>query len=652
MLDDQGLTVIPADRGPEDIPETPEVFRKLIEHCMGLFKAFRDSDYRKKKKEKIDKARKVYEQEREDVGFPFAGASNIELPLTAITVDNIEPRMVAALVGKDPFVNFETEGKADPITEILQDFYNDELKKVVKLERVAMDEVHNILLEGTLFILPRYAVEKKMVRDFVFDQQGQIALQPTGELNEDGTPGAVAQTTDQEIVAHEGGKLEIIPFEDMYWPDNLGTIEEWEAGDKVRRVEYEYGELMRAREEAGFKPENIGPWLFGQKGKKERTEGGEIVVTGKEKIECLEFYVTYPIFQDQTKEWRDQEDFREERILVTITKESKTVVRLLRQREILFSGDSIIKRIRLFPESGKTCGSSMYEKLASIQEGSSDMFNQILNVAWITMMPWFFYDSKSGLGGEVELYPGKGIPVENVQGVLIPQWRTNPNQYIEFLNTLLTMWERIGNVSDWNIGRQNEVGGKRTATEVMSVIQEGNIAHNYRANSFKEEFIIVLRALWDLYYQWMPFTKVFMSQGKQVQIPRKAMKRDYQFSISGSTETANKMIERKEAEDLLNILGQDPLANPMKIREDLLKAYGKDNIEEYLNPQVSQLIAALMQNPELIQVVQKYLQTKAQIAGAVGGEQGGKPAGGPPTAPQGGFQVGPQAAAQAMGAAA
>lgn len=640
----EGMTVNPEEqlRGPESIPETPEVYKKLVKHCADLLKAFKDSTYRKKKLEKIAESRRVYEQEREDDGFPFENATNIELPLTAITVDNIEPRFVAALVGKDPIVNFEMDGmeEKDEQTEVLQDFFNKELRRTVQMETQARDMVHLLLMEGTVFPLPRYDITKKTVRDFVFGQGGQLVMVPATGPN--GEPGSMPKIEDREVKVHEGGKLELVPFTDMFFPDNAGTIEEWDECDKARRVNYEYGELMNASPDAGFLTQFIGPWLFDQKSglttseKTPTQEGMGLVTTGKETIACHEFYVSYPIYQDQTKEWKEQTDFRNEKILVTITEQSQTVIRLKLQREILFNNESVIKRIRIFPEQGRTCGSSIYEKMASIQKGASDLFNQMLNVAWLVMMPWYFYDNRSGLSGDTDLYPGKGVQVENVQGILFPQFKGNPAQYEVFLNNFIAMWERIGNISDWNIGRQNEVGGKRTATEVMGVLQEGNIVHNYRAQTVREEFVIVLRTLYDLYYQWMPFDKKFLYQGKQVPINRQLMKRNVRFVLMGSTEAANRMIERKEAEDFLMLTANDPLFNPMKSREDLVKAWGKQNVAEYLNPQAKMLIDALLANPEIPQVVGQYLQTKATIAADAGmqpGNEGQPIPGGAPNQP-------------------
>jgi len=61
----------------------------------------------------------------------------------------------------------------------------------------------------------------------------------------------------------------------------------------------------------------------------------------------------------------------------------------------------------------------------------------------------------------------------------------------------------VGNIGDLQIGRLSQKGN--TATEVLQTLQEGNIKFNYQATTIKDEFIELLQALYDHYYQHMPF---------------------------------------------------------------------------------------------------------------------------------------------------
>ena len=628
----------------EQIPEAPKRlmsapdngdYKKLVEHCLKLYKEFKDSEYREAQIKQIIESRKAYAQKEEKTNFPWSGASNIVLPLLTITVDNLEPRLVAGITGRDPMVQISMEGRSDKAAEvkIIQDWYNYELQQVVKIQAFVRRFCHRILLEGTVFPIPSYMVQSEIQRDFSFDEAGNVIV------GQDGQP--VWQ--DSVIDTGEGGALDMVPFTDMYYPDNVGTAEEWEKCDKMRMIYPTYGQLESLAQdpEAGWF--NIGPWMLGEKSAaKEGSEEGDPVqvgretdnlsVTGKESVKCLECHVSYPIYQDQKLEDDTQQtNWDEEKVIVTIAIDSGVIIRYKLNREVKFRNDSVIKRVRLFADDTKSCGDPVYAKLKGILKGGSDIFNLLINVAYIVMVPFFFYEDRSGVAGQKQIFPGAGIKVDSVQGILFPNFNVNPAQFASFLQIFMSLWERVGHVGDLQIGRPSETAGKnKTATEIMAVIQEGNIQFNYQSTTLKDEFITVLQALYDYYYQYMPLTKTFKSGNQDVPIPRQAMKQGVSFTLGSSTESANKLIERKENEDLLGMFSQDPLMNPVKLREDVLKSYGRTAVEEYIKPEVNELLAAFMQHPEIMQVIQKYMATVQEVAAATGqGEQGGQGAGNP-----------------------
>ncbi|MFA5410110.1 MAG: hypothetical protein WC343_15150, partial [Bacilli bacterium] len=520
----------------ESRPDHPPLFDRLIKRCFDLYEEIGRSEYRAKQIEENQTARRIYDQIAEDTDFPFENAENIELPLVTITVDNMEPRMVAGLIGKEPIVRFEMEGldQKDQATEIIESWYNSELKNKANIKQATISMVHNILLDGTTYVVPQYEIVEKKKQRFVMDPM-------TGMPSVDQATGRRAREEVREAV-YEGGKFEILPFEDVYVPDNIGTVEEWESCDKIRVVRPTYAELQRNVGKLGWM--NIGPYLLGEKAAQVTESAGQVVagveVTGKEVIECLECHVSYPIYWQEELQEGEQVNFEEERLVVTIAVQSRSIIRMLKQTDLSMENNALIKRLRFYPEDGKSYGKGIYTKLKAIQAGASDVFNMITNIGYLTMMPWFFYDAKSGLRGQIELVPGKGIKVDDVQGIRFQEFRINPAQYIQFLNLFVSFWERVGSIGDWQLGRTNEQGGRKTATEVMSVIQEGNIKHNYQSETLKEEYLGILELLYDLYYERMSPDRAFIYGGRQVRVPYEAMRRGYRFVLASSTESANK----------------------------------------------------------------------------------------------------------------
>jgi hypothetical protein len=292
-------------------------------------------------------------------------------------------------------------------------------------------------------------------------------------------------------------------------------------------------------------------------------------------------------------------------------------------RDLNWRNESILKRIRLFPEEGRSYGTGFYGKIKGIQEGSTAFLNTSLNYGDLSMLPFYFYSQGEGPTTKQPVAPGEGVEVGDVQKIIFPKFNTEPSTIFKWLEFLIAIYERVSSIANPQIGRPNDTA--KTATEQLLVVQEGNIKFNYQAQTSKDEFVALLATLYDLYYQYMPLNKTFQWKGQQVQIPRPALRRNYSFTLTSSTESANKLIERKEAEDIYKMSANNPLANPLTAWEDLLKAYGKTDLKRYTAPGAGQLFAAIIQNPELKKVVGDYLATKQAVAQEVTGQPGGGP---------------------------
>lgn len=594
--------------------ETPEngKYQTLVDACFTLLKDFQGSEYRIKKLTEIEDSIKRYEQDAPEVTWPWDKAYNIYLPLLAITVDNLEPRLVAGLVGKDPIISFGSNLEGSAL--LLENWYNKELSDVVKVNSAAMQFVHTLLKEGTYFCVPAYDFNEKEMVDFEYDEAGQMVFDDNGPV----------KRTNTETV-FEGGVINIIPFSDIYCADDLGTIEEWENADKIIMVRPTYAKLMQNKSSYI----NIGPWLLSSKTKRKLKDKGPdqivagIDVTGKETIECIECHISFPItnLKEDPPEEYEQTDFTEERIIATIAVASKTIIKFAVQSTLNMNNESLIKRGRLFPETGRSFGISMYGKMKAIQDGASDMFSLLMNVVTICMMPWYFYEQGAGVEGKQDIFPGAGVKVSDINKIKFSEYKINPRDYIEFVNLWFQLWERLGGISDPQMGKTGDQ--VKTATEILTVVEEGNIKHNYQSLTFKEEFLQILRTLYDLYYQYMPYDKMIEFEGQDVPFPRALMRRPDKFRLTGSTEKANKLIERKENEDVFKMLRNDPLVDSVKIITDLLDSYGRDDSQGYIKPEIGQLMAAIAADPNVLQVINGALQEyMAQMQEGAQGEQG------------------------------
>jgi hypothetical protein len=247
-----------------------------------------------------------------------------------------------------------------------------------------------------------------------------------------------------------------------------------------------------------------------------------------------------------------------------------------------------------------------------------------INIAEIVCIPWFMFSNRAGFKGDIQLSPGKGIPVDDPSQVVFPRFNINPDQMFQYLSIWEGYWERLISIGDLQVGRP--ASDKTTATEVMAVLQEGNVKHNYQVKTMRKVFLSIFVTVYDLYYQHMPLTKTFISAGQQVPIPRAAMRRPFRFILTGSTELSNKLIERKETEDFFKFARPDPLFNPLAVAEDICKSYNRTDTSRYINPQIAEIVAAIIQFPEAAALFQQSMaQAQKMAAEAEGGAEGGPP---------------------------
>jgi hypothetical protein len=492
-------------------------------------------------------------------------------------------------------------------------------------------------LDGSVFPICEYDLDEKPRRYFVFEgdeQDPEVAsmLQGIGAIpyngmyvNLDGSP----VTIDRMDTVFEGGKVDIVPITDIYIPDDA---DDWESTPVLRRVNPTYAELMQKRGDPGYM--NIGTWLAKEQGDKDladdeqnpQQELDDVLAVGKKTINCLECYISY-IYRKEDEEDEDVTDFTEQRLVAMIALDKKTLIRLIPLVELNFKNEHLIKRLRLFPEKGKAYGTSLYGKTKAIQNGASKTFNTAINIAEVTMIPWFLFEEKVGFKSkETKLVPGRGIPVDSVQGLYFPRFTINPAQMIDFIYLWTSFWEKLVSIGDLQVGRPSEDKGN-TATEVMAVIQEGNVKHNYQAETFRGEFLSVLKTLYDLYYQNMPLDKTFKYNGNDIPIDRRIMARPFSFRLTGSTELSNKLIKRKENEDFYQFSANDPngVFNPVEVAKDLVKSYGRTDVDKYINPEINQIVQAINNIPGAAELFQQAVEQAQQLAQGI--EQGGKAAG-------------------------
>lgn len=594
------------------LPEDPEVLdaqrdqRQEIEDRLNalsiyirtLYDAFNSSGLRKTMLETMKESRDSYYQNTQETDFPWPKASNMISPLTTMGVDEVEPRLVAAVIGREPYIKAKHTGvstreEADLITK----FDNFVLEHKVKVKAVVPELIHEMLIDGTIYPLLSWNVGRKKVKRIVADPSN-----PQGWSRQVG-----------EIIT-SGPCVELVPAEFVYHADDLND-EDWEDADVIRYVgNLTIGDIeKRAKpiEEGGYGeegwmlPEDIDKYAASTKSEQtiqQKTEGAidqsYVYQRNQKFIEFFEAYVKYPI------------DGEEDRKLVVLCEhDSFKIFRIREQVDIIDENIKPLRRMRFLKRRSLSWGYPLYTLIAGIQLGVDAMWNRCINSADITMTPWGFI--KRGMSGllqnKLQIYPGNLIEVDNPDAVNFPNLTMfQPQQFIPLILQYISFYERTLNVSDYMQGRESQIIGKKgsTATGILAILQEGKVKHEYRGGLTSIEFVDLFKNIHDLCLSHMPIEEMVKIVGSP--IVHYSSTEEFIFILAGSDLVSNRFVDRQETESFTATMQPFmSLLNPITIVQDILYAYDKDP-KDYINPELMQLVQHWM-------MVQQNTQALAQM---------------------------------------
>ncbi len=610
---------------------------KLSLYIRSLYTAFDSSSTRKKILGLVKDSRRAYYQETETTNFPWPNASNMIAPLTTMGIDEVEPRLVAAVIGKEPYikakphVGVSTKEEAEQITK----FDNFILKHKVKAESLVPQFVHEKLIDGTIYPLLSWKTGTRRVKRVVQD--------PTA---------ANGWSRQIQEITTNGPCIELVPVEFVWHADDLND-EDWEGANVIRYVgNLTIGEIReRAKTEVGWLLlEDITKYAASSitiKTTQQETEGVQDYVyqyeMNQKPIEFLEAYVKYDLFDNQ----------QDENLIVLVELNTFEIFRVREQLDVIDENIKPLRRMRFLKRRGISWGYPLYTLIAGIQLGVDAMWNRCINSADITMTPWGFI--KRGISGlrqnKIQIYPGNMIEVDNPDAINFPNLTMfQPTQFIPLILQYISFFERTLNVTDFMQGRESQVVGKKgsTATGTLAILQEGKIKFEYRGGLTHLEFLEFFKNIHDLCVSNMPIEEHVKITGAPML--QYSSTEEYIFELVGSDLTSNRFVDRQETESFaMTMQPFMEMLNPMTLINDILLSYEKEP-QDYINPELNQLVQQWMMQkrnekeimalgiPEPIakqaaaagftaQNAQTFMQQLGKTAGEAQGEQGGQPQG-------------------------
>lgn len=610
-----------ADYEPEEDKKSDD---DLVTYFRDLFSDYEKSQYRADKVKEAEESREQYDGYRNTKDFPWPECSNYSMMIPAIVVDNLEPRLVASVAGKDRDI-IEAIPNSSRGTETAREvelFAEWALAHNVKWQMHVPAWIHDVLLDSTGYIFPRYE-EKKLKRGKRFT--GNVVVDGVTRQRLDRETAVLYQQAgymlDTEYVDEIQQKEvkvfrvvnEYASISEVYGPD---LCPEWDDTPTIRQQFVKYDDLVEQSQDNGGVYINITEEL-----KKERksTRSNDDLPIGssndgtkpeetdeRSEIEILTLYDKYDL--GDGRDW----------CIISMAKDSETIIRKQYVRDVYYGLEGKpVKRLVIFPDYGKQYGTSIPQKIRHFTGAINDCLNQMIDSGTVQINPWFFYGSDVGIQDELDISPGGANPVVgNASSIVFPNVGVKANVYIEFINLITAYLERLVALSSYQSGAEDQVMGQGagTAAGMRMILQEAQIKHTYQAKPIKEQLGEIIKLDILLYAWYMPTDVDLALPGGDIirKVNIDALQQDYDFTLRISDSAYNNMMSRYEAQELLALSAQLPFANQMQLFMDLLNAYDKKNPEAYTDQNFMMLLQAAAQNPEIPQVVQQYMQEKMQ----------------------------------------
>jgi hypothetical protein len=595
----------------------------LAAYCKALWEEYSNSAYRERKLEEIAEGRKRYAGDRPPKSFPFEGCSNKSLMLDRIAVDGLEPRVMAQVVGEDDFVSVRPVGPEDQQhVEWVREFVTWMLHSSVKARRNMKPIVHDLLLDGTADVIPVWEEEtvirriRSMAPKFA-ELPHMLGGQPLPNSPPGIGPGGQPPIVGFEDVREEKedvsfrARLEKVDLSDAFFPD---TWHNWEEQPYLRYIYPTLDALYELEAEGVYF--DVGPDLVvdpARQGMDDRDDDqdrkGVEFSEYTQEARLLECYVQWE------GAWR----------IVTLACDADwRVVRDQDLGEVYPHGRKPVHRLSIHRESNESMGLGIPKLVEHFSRGVDDLYNLMIDAGIVDVAHLGFLEE--GISGipddQLEISPGKWttLPKGTVPHYS-PKNGVQSAHLITFIQLLMGFFERTTSLMDavlpGNAGGGRGSGrGTETYSGMALINAEGSISHAYKGESVRDQVEDILTDVLGLYAWFMPVDakmRIF-KHNKWVFLPMDlaALNGDYDLSIELSDSSANKMLARREAVERYQMFAQNPVVDPLRVAEDMLRAYEVRDVGAYLNPGAAMMVQALEENPELPKIVQQYLQQKAQ----------------------------------------
>ena len=550
--------------------------------------------------------------------FPFRGASNIIIPLTAIAVEAVNARMITMLFAVDPMVSvkLKMDGLPPDADPSLERYMDHVLKNEVKARRPIEDFILETTKFGTGTGKSGYEkIQRKAIRtvgDTEIEFPVTIRDGPTLEVIAGPRFLMPFTSQDPQLAPWVGEEHSISPYEVLIH-QNSGMFYEGIYDDLAAFFMAATGATdMNSGQDATQNQEAL-----------ERK-----VPVFPRRIDFDELWLGFDIDQDK----------EDEEIQVLYHEQSEKLLAVRHNwRDDLSRPYKYANYIRV---EHRWAGIGICKQNEQFQRESTTIHRQRLDNATIANMRMFVVHKMSGYGPKEPIFPGKMWFVDDMTHVsAIQMGEVYQSSFANEQAVMLISQQRSG-VNEVTLGMPT-VGTPGTATGDLARIQEGNKKFDYAMDNIKhalgELFMDVFLNIKRFgsrdadYYQTAPGGQVVQ---QILSAPIDVIRRGLIFELGATNSRSNRLVDRQSFAQITTIMQQyfvsllqlsqgNPQLTTVILRKGLLAAnevtrqlletFEIRNIDRILVTEIDQLL-----NQEGGNGIQPAVQRFSKVLGAGG----------------------------------
>jgi hypothetical protein len=558
---------------------------------------------------------------------PWEDAADLNVPMTAIAIDSLYPRIANALFGMDPIVTIKPQEETDvDRSRTVEHFYDWQLSSYINFEEGLRPEgkkwVRSGIVFGSAVAKVRWEEEREIVTKSEDDLLAEYGTTDLGYFGD-------SAITEEEKVVYAASIVENISLEDFIVPSKATGVQPHQADHVIHRIFLPNPILQKRMKSRLYKRiKDVEKFIM----TKTTVQNKDV----EQAIDDMQGLTTIGAQGYENRhellEWYGSFDYNDDgdeiEVIVTVHKEAQKLLRIVPLKEVFPHGKRPFADWHFIRIPGRFYGMGLPMRIEGIQEEVNTIHNQRVDFGTITNTPFGFYRPSSGLKPETWTFkPNQLYPVEDQSSVWFPQRPQTTTFGYKEESGLWEAFERLTGSSDLTAGRQpNTVGATRTATGTLAIIQEGNVKFNDYIQEAKEGLRRIVLQIHQLNENFLPEDlpglafRVTGRGGEDVFVDLKGntqeIKGNFDFIFMGNAENSSAQFERESNMILfqnLTDMSRLPMAmqlgivtvkNIYNIYRDMIRSFGKKDVLSYITEPKDPLPTPLDPNIENVMMSQ------------------------------------------------